>query len=120
MARREGSWAAEPGGGETRLEVSRNVLLLGVVSLLTDVSSEISVTFLPFFLANVLGVKTAAIGLIEGVAESTASLTRLGSGWLSDRWRVWCGREWARGRAGGRVRRLCWGARWPERRRWCW
>jgi MFS family permease len=88
MARREGSWAAEPGGGETRLGVSRNVLLLGVVSLLTDVSSEISVTFLPFFLANVLGLKTAVIGLIEGVAESTASLTRLGSGWLSDRWRA--------------------------------
>jgi len=88
MARAERSSAAEPGGGETRLGVSRNVLLLGVVSLLTDVSSEMSVTFLPFFLANVLGVKTAVIGLIEGVAESTASLTRLGSGWLSDRWRA--------------------------------
>jgi len=88
MARREGSWAADAAGGETRLGVSRNVLLLGLVSLLTDVSSEISVTFLPFFLANVLGVKTAVIGLIEGVAESTASLTRLGSGWLSDRWRA--------------------------------
>lgn len=67
--------------------MSRNVLLLSAVSLLTDLSSEISLTFLPFFLANVLGVKTAVIGLIEGVAESAASLTRLGSGWLSDRWR---------------------------------
>jgi len=68
--------------------LTRNVLLLGLVSLLTDVSSEMSLTFLPFFLANVLGAKTAVIGLIEGVADSAASLTRLLSGWLSDVWRV--------------------------------
>jgi MFS family permease len=40
---------------------------------------------LPLYLANVLGAGTAVIGLIEGVAESTASLTKLASGWLSDK-----------------------------------
>lgn len=65
-----------------------NVFILGLVSLLTDVSSEMTITLLPFFLANALGVRTAVIGLIEGVAESTSSLLRLPSGWLSDRIRA--------------------------------
>lgn len=63
----------------------RNVLFLGLVSALTDFSSEVAVRTLPLFLANVLGVKTSVIGLIEGLSESTATLTRLLSGWLSDR-----------------------------------
>ncbi|MBN1460037.1 MAG: MFS transporter [Armatimonadetes bacterium] len=67
--------------------LTRNVLLLSAASFLTDVSSEMSITFLPFFLANVLGVKTALIGLIEGIAESGAALTRVLSGYLADRWR---------------------------------
>jgi len=74
--------------GKQRSKLTRNVLLLSTVSLLTDLSSEMSLTFLPLFLANVLGTKTAVIGLIEGVADSTASLTRLASGWLSDVWRA--------------------------------
>ncbi len=65
--------------------VPRNVLFLGLVSALTDFSSEVAVRTLPLFLANVLGVKTSVIGLIEGLSESTATLTRLLSGWLSDR-----------------------------------
>ncbi|MBI4498392.1 MAG: MFS transporter [Chloroflexi bacterium] len=63
----------------------RNVLLLGAVSFLTDVSSEMTLTILPLFLANVLGVAPVFIGLIEGIADATASLTRIFSGWLSDR-----------------------------------
>jgi nitrate/nitrite transporter NarK len=46
---------------------------------------------LPLFLANVLGVRTHVSGLIEGVAEATASLLKVFSGWLSDRWRA---RKW--------------------------
>ncbi len=65
--------------------VSPNVFVLGVVSFLTDLSSEMTLTILPLFLANVLGVKTPVIGLIEGLAETTASLTKVYSGWLSDR-----------------------------------
>jgi MFS family permease len=65
----------------------RNVKVVGVTSFLTDVSSEMVINILPLFLKNVLGVKTAIIGLIEGVAESTSSMLRLFSGWFSDRLR---------------------------------
>jgi MFS family permease len=62
-----------------------NVFFLGMVSFLTDVSSEMIFTILPLFLANVLGTAAVVIGFIEGVAESTASLLKFFSGWLSDR-----------------------------------
>lgn len=65
--------------------ISRNVFFLGVVSFLTDVSSEMIFTLVPLFLLNVLRVGTPVIGLIEGIAEGTASLLRVLSGWLSDR-----------------------------------
>jgi MFS family permease len=62
-----------------------NVFFLGLVSFLTDVSSEMIFTPLPLFLANILGAATVVIGFIEGVAESTASLLKIFSGWLSDK-----------------------------------
>lgn len=62
-----------------------SVRALRVVSLLNDFSSEVAVRTLPLFLANVLGVRIAIIGLIEGIAESTATLLKLVSGYLSDR-----------------------------------
>jgi len=68
-----------------RFGLSPNVIYIGFVSLLTDVSSELIFTLMPLFLANVLGAATVVIGLIEGVAESTASLLKLFSGWLSDK-----------------------------------
>jgi len=67
------------------LGVPRNVLILGGVSFLNDVSSEMTITILPLFLSNVLRQKTAVIGFIEGFAETTASLSRMLFGWLSDR-----------------------------------
>ncbi len=63
----------------------RNVWAVSVTSFLADVSSEMILNLLPLFLTNVLGVRTSVIGLIEGVAEATASLLKLVSGWLSDR-----------------------------------
>jgi len=68
---------------ESRLP--RTVLLLGVVSLLTDLSGEMIYPLLPVFLAAKLGATALALGLIEGVAESTASLLKLVSGKWSDR-----------------------------------
>ncbi|MDO8751768.1 MAG: MFS transporter [Dehalococcoidia bacterium] len=65
--------------------INRNVLFLGFVGFLTDISSEMVLNVLPLFLANALGVRTTIIGIIEGIAESTATLSRLPSGWLSDR-----------------------------------
>ena len=63
----------------------RNVWALSFVSLLNDTSSEIINPLLPTFLALSLGASPFAIGAIEGVAESTASLLKLFSGYLSDR-----------------------------------
>ena len=67
------------------LTLPRNVWVVTVTSFLTDVSSEMIINLIPLFLANVLGVRTGVIGLIEGLAETTASLLKLYSGWLSDR-----------------------------------
>ena len=63
----------------------RNVLALSFVSLLNDTSSEIIYPVLPAFLALSLGASPFAIGLIEGFAESIASILKLFSGYLSDR-----------------------------------
>jgi MFS family permease len=63
----------------------RNVWAVSLTSFFMDVSSEMVINILPLFLSNVLGVKTNIIGLIEGVAEATASLLKVFSGWLSDR-----------------------------------
>jgi MFS family permease len=64
--------------------IPRNVWILSITSFLTDVSSEMLFNLLPLFLVNVLGVRTSVVGLIEGLAETTASLIKLGSGALSD------------------------------------
>jgi len=63
----------------------RNVWVVTLTSFFTDISSEMLVNLIPFFLANVLGVRTAVIGLIDGIAETTASLMKIVSGNLSDR-----------------------------------
>ena len=65
--------------------LTRNVLALSFVSLLNDTSSEIIYPLLPAFLALTLGASPFAIGLIEGFAESVASLLKLFSGYLSDK-----------------------------------
>ncbi len=58
---------------------------VSLTSFFMDISSEMVINILPLFLASVLGVKTSIIGVIEGVAEATASILKLFSGWLSDR-----------------------------------
>ncbi len=63
----------------------RNVWVMSATSLLNDISSEMILNLIPFFLANILGVRTAIIGLIEGIAETTASLLKIFFGALSDR-----------------------------------
>jgi MFS family permease len=63
----------------------RNVWVVSATSLLNDISSEMVLNLIPFFLANVLGVRTSIIGLIEGIAETTASLLKVVFGALSDR-----------------------------------
>lgn len=80
-----------PDAPTPRPPLHRNVWVASATSFLTDVSSEMLQNVLPLFLANVLGVRTWAVGVVEGLAESTASLLKLWSGWLSDRLRA---RKW--------------------------
>ncbi len=77
----QASWRAMP----------RNVWAVSATSFFMDISSEMVINILPLFLANVLGVKTNIIGVIEGFAETTASLLKIFSGWLSDKLRA---RKW--------------------------
>ncbi len=65
----------------------RNIFFLGLVSLFTDLSSEMIYPLLPVFLTSVLGAGTTFVGLVEGAAETTASFLKLLSGWVSDRWK---------------------------------
>jgi len=62
-----------------------NVLWLSIVSFLTDASSEMIYPLLPYFLTQTLRASAAFLGVVEGVAETTASLLKLFSGWFSDR-----------------------------------
>jgi MFS family permease len=62
-----------------------NIWVVTATSFLTDISSEMIVYLIPLFLSNVLGVRMAFIGLIDGVAETTASLVKIYSGALSDK-----------------------------------
>ena len=65
--------------------LSRTVKVLGLVSLFMDASSEMIYPLLPIFLSSVLGAGVAFIGVIEGIAEGTASILRAFSGYISDR-----------------------------------
>ena len=69
----------------SRPPLPRNVWILGFVSLLMDLSSEIYHALLPAFITLVLGLPATALGAIDGVAEATANFAKLASGRLSDR-----------------------------------
>src|SRR6187401_2656914 len=65
-------------------EIPGSVWILGLVSMFMDVSSEMIHALLPLYLVTVLGVSTLTVGIIEGIAEATASITKIFSGALSD------------------------------------
>ncbi|HTR96881.1 MAG TPA: MFS transporter [Candidatus Acidoferrales bacterium] len=73
-----------PAGGPLA-GIGRNIVALGFTSLFTDVSTEMLVPILPLFVTATLHASVASLGVIEGVAECTASVLRTTSGWLSDR-----------------------------------
>ena len=72
---------------ENRPAIPRGIWILGFVSLLMDVSSEMIHGLLPVYLTAALGASALVVGIIEGVAESTALIVKVFSGALSDRWR---------------------------------
>jgi len=65
--------------------LNSNVFFLGIVSLLTDVSSEMIFTLIPLFLSNVLKTPFTIIGLVGGLTESVDAIFRIFSGWISDK-----------------------------------
>ncbi len=69
--------------------VPPGIWALGLVSMLMDISSEMIHALLPIYLVTVLGTSTLTVGIIEGIAEATASITKIFSGALSD----WLGRR---------------------------
>jgi MFS family permease len=77
------------GTGTGKRALPGGIWALGLVSLCMDTSSELIHSLLPVFMASVLGASMATIGIIEGVAEATAAITRIFSGVLSD----WLGRR---------------------------
>jgi MFS family permease len=77
-------------------QIPRGVWVLGFVSLLMDVSSEMIHSLLPLFMVDALGASAFAVGLLEGLAESTALVVKVFSGVLSD----WLGRRKALALAG--------------------
>ena len=72
-------------GMNAKPPLPRNVWVLGFVSLLMDLSSEIYHSLMPVFVTITLGLPATALGAMDGVAEATASFGKLVSGWLSDR-----------------------------------
>jgi hypothetical protein len=78
-----------PGPGRKRwsLGLPRNVFWLGMVSFMNDFSSEMVFPLLPLFFTSVLGASPAALGAMEGLVESVASLVKLWTGRMGDRLR---------------------------------
>jgi len=70
-----------------RLSVPRNVVMLGLVSLLTDISSEMVATVLPLYLVFTLGASPLVFGAIDGTYRGAAAIVQVASGFVSDRWR---------------------------------
>lgn len=79
------SSVATPTSPPSRKRLPATVWALGWVSFFTDVSTEIIYPLLPLFLTTTLGASMAFVGVIEGIAESTASLLKIASGWWSDK-----------------------------------
>jgi hypothetical protein len=69
-----------------RLNVPRNVVMLGMVSMLTDVSSEMVATILPLYLVFSLGASPLALGAIDGTYRGAAAHVQVACGFLAHSW----------------------------------
>ena len=75
------------GAGGRGTRVSRNVVVLGAVSMLTDVSSEMVAAILPIYLVLELGASPLQVGVVDGIYQGATALVRLAGGFVADRWR---------------------------------
>src|SRR4030088_155258 len=87
--RQGGQMTANPKPSYSLAQIPRGVWVLGFVSMLMDISSEMIHALLPVYLVTVLGTSMVTVGFIEGIAEATASITKIFSGALSD----WLGKR---------------------------
>jgi MFS family permease len=83
LAAKNHSDSSSPNSPPSKLPAT--VIALGLVSFFNDASSEIIYPLLPLFITSTLGASLTFLGLVEGIAESTASLLKLPAGWVSDR-----------------------------------
>ncbi len=74
-----------PRGPKVANRVSSVVISLGIVSMLTDVSSESVAAILPLYVTGVIGLSTVAYGFLEGIYQGVSAIVRLGAGWAADR-----------------------------------
>lgn len=77
--------AETPRGTKTANKVSSVVISLGIVSMLTDVSSESVSAILPLYVTGVIGLSTVAYGFLDGIYQGVSAVVRLGAGWAADR-----------------------------------
>ena len=94
--------------------VSRNVVLLGLTSLFTDLSAEMVATILPLYLIYGLGLSPFQFGVVDGLYQGVTALVRVGGGLAADRWRVT--RKWQPSATASRRRASS--ATWPWATRW--
>lgn len=78
----------EAGRRRQILGFDANIFWMGMTSFFTDFSTEMIYPLIPVFVVSVLNASAASLGIIEGIAESTAALTRVASGYISDRLRI--------------------------------
>jgi len=74
-----------PGAKKSLVRVSSVVITLGIVSMLTDVSSESVAAILPLYITSAMGLSTIAYGFIDGLYQGVSAFVRIGGGWVADR-----------------------------------
>lgn len=77
--------AAGPATVHPAFRLSPVIIWLGVVSMLTDISSESVAAVLPLYVTGYLGLSTIAFGVIDGINQGASAIVRIGAGWVSDR-----------------------------------
>lgn len=73
-----------PGGSKTATKVTSVVVALGIVSMLTDISSESVAAILPLYITGVIGLSTVAYGFIDGMYQGISAFVRIAGGWAAD------------------------------------
>jgi MFS family permease len=76
---------AGPAAVQTAFRLSPVIIWLGIVSMMTDISSESVSAVLPLYITGYLGLSTIAFGIIDGINQGASAIVRIGAGWVSDR-----------------------------------